>query len=56
MIVVIIGIVGSIAQFGRHQCFVFHRRVTFGRFTFARSLVVFSGIEQEMQPRHHLFD
>ena len=28
----------------------------FGGLALAQSLVVFLGIEQEMQPRHHLFD
>src|SRR5260370_26397574 len=58
VMVVIIVVTGFIVVFGRFQ------RLVLGGFAFlgllcltlARSLVVFIGIEQQVQPRHHLFD
>src|SRR5471032_1179276 len=53
MLVVVIG--GLVAVFGRLQRLALPG-FAFGGLALAHSPVVFPGIEQEMQPRHHLFD
>src|SRR5260370_35822863 len=58
VMVVIIVVTGFIVVFGRFQRLALGGFAFLGLlcFTLARSLVVFIGIEQQVQPRHHLFD